>query len=224
MNKLNWIQDVSSSNVDLRVLVRHLQLQRKALYADCLVLGCVILFHIRFYTGEQIQMSSPVSLLSRCIILATESHSGQVDKAGEPYILHPLRVMCDPSLTTEIERCVAVLHDVIEDCPNVNLIGIPHVVYYRVDILSHRPEETYSEFIDRIIRQDPGDGSCIRVKLADIRDNTDPIRLKGITDPELLDILYSLRQRYQRAAQRLLDALDGIAVEKLLRLKKGGTE
>jgi len=31
--------------------------------------------------------------LEDAIALAVESHRGQKDKAGEPYILHPLRVM-----------------------------------------------------------------------------------------------------------------------------------
>jgi (p)ppGpp synthase/HD superfamily hydrolase len=51
--------------------------------------------------------------LNRAIILAVEAHAGQTDKAGDPYILHPLRVML--RFTDPTERIVAVLHDVIED-------------------------------------------------------------------------------------------------------------
>ena len=52
--------------------------------------------------------------LEKAIKIAVEAHSGQVDKGGNPYILHPLRVML--FLDTEEERIVGVLHDVVEDC------------------------------------------------------------------------------------------------------------
>ena len=52
--------------------------------------------------------------LEKAIKIAVEAHTGQLDKGGNPYILHPLRVML--SLKTEEERIVGVLHDVVEDC------------------------------------------------------------------------------------------------------------
>ena len=52
--------------------------------------------------------------LEKAIKIAVEAHTGQLDKGGNPYILHPLRVML--SLNTEEERVVGVLHDVVEDC------------------------------------------------------------------------------------------------------------
>ena len=52
--------------------------------------------------------------LEKAIKIVVEAHTGQLDKGGNPYILHPLRVML--SLKTEEERIVGVLHDVFEDC------------------------------------------------------------------------------------------------------------
>ena len=55
--------------------------------------------------------------LERAMGIAYEVHATQVDKNGEPYFLHPLRVMLsDPAWGLE-ERVVAVLHDVVEDSP-----------------------------------------------------------------------------------------------------------
>lgn len=54
-----------------------------------------------------------MSTLERAIEIAVDAHRGQVDKAGAPYILHPLRVMF--SLRRDDERITAVLHDVVED-------------------------------------------------------------------------------------------------------------
>ena len=54
-----------------------------------------------------------MSTLQKAISIAVEAHEGQVDKGGNPYILHPLRVMM--SLRTIDEMIVGVLHDVVED-------------------------------------------------------------------------------------------------------------
>jgi len=54
-----------------------------------------------------------MATLERAIAIAAAAHAGQVDKAGQPYILHPLRVML--RVATEHERIAAVLHDVVED-------------------------------------------------------------------------------------------------------------
>jgi (p)ppGpp synthase/HD superfamily hydrolase len=53
--------------------------------------------------------------LEHAIHIATEAHRDQLDKAGEPYILHPMRVMED--MISDDEKIVAVLHDVVEKNP-----------------------------------------------------------------------------------------------------------
>ena len=47
-----------------------------------------------------------MSTLERAIAIAAEAHLGQTDRAGEPYILHPLRVMF--GVHSEQERIVDV--------------------------------------------------------------------------------------------------------------------
>jgi len=42
-----------------------------------------------------------MATLEKAILIALEAHQGQTDKAGEPYILHPLRVMFRMSSETE---------------------------------------------------------------------------------------------------------------------------
>ena len=58
-------------------------------------------------------MESGVATLERAIAIAAMAHEGQVDKAGMPYVLHPLRMML--SVDTPEARMAAVLHDVVED-------------------------------------------------------------------------------------------------------------
>ena len=58
------------------------------------------------------QMSA---LLDKAIALATAAHAGQVDRYGQPYILHPLHLMAQ--METAEEKMAAILHDVVEDTP-----------------------------------------------------------------------------------------------------------
>lgn len=51
--------------------------------------------------------------LEKAILIATKAHEGQKDKAGKPYILHPLRVML--RMKTTKDMMAAILHDVVED-------------------------------------------------------------------------------------------------------------
>lgn len=92
-----------------------------------------------------------MSNLDRAIILATRAHSGQIDKSGLPYILHPLRVML--KMTTEEERIIAVLHDVLEDTDvtahDLSAEGFSDEIVEAVQALSRSEDEDYHEFVKR---------------------------------------------------------------------------
>lgn len=135
-------------------------------------------------------MDSIDDILYRSIETAKKYHAGQVDKNGEEYILHPLRVM-EQMETTE-GKIVAVLHDVIEDtaCTKemlFRLIGCEDLVNV-IDLLSRKEEENYFDYIQKV-RSHP---LAKAVKLADLRDN-----LGRPGAPE------SLRRRYQKALRML---------------------
>lgn len=131
--------------------------------------------------------------LSRAIQIAVQAHDGQVDKGGQPYILHPLRVML--AMETEDEQIVAVLHDVGEDgTENDRRNAASILTFAQLDaliILSRPPDETYSAYIDRVA----GRGIATRVKIADLRDNLRPERAAALTP--------SHRLRYEMALERL---------------------
>lgn len=134
--------------------------------------------------------------LERAIVIATEAHAGQIDKAGAPYILHPLRVML--SMDTDDERIAAVLHDVVEDTPwtldALRVEGFSEAVLSAVESVTHRDGESYEEFVDRAGRHPIGR----RVKLADLADNCD---LQRIALPTAKD--FARIERYRRAIERL---------------------
>jgi (p)ppGpp synthase/HD superfamily hydrolase len=139
-------------------------------------------------------------MLDKAILIASTAHQGQMDKAGEPYILHPLRVMF--TRRTETERICAVLHDVIEDT-NITLDylkneGFSEDILSALDALTRRENETYDEFIDRILRNKI---ACY-VKLADLSDNMDLTRIANPTKKD-----YKRIEKYRKAADRILETL-----------------
>lgn len=137
--------------------------------------------------------------LSTAITIATRIHSGKTDKAGEPYILHPLRVML--ACTTMTERIVAVLHDVIEDAVDpdatraeLNRLFNPDILA-AVEALTKRPGEIYDTFIDRCA----ANPLAKTVKIADIKDNMGAERLKLLPGDEANRRYY----KYAAALERL---------------------
>ena len=152
--------------------------------------------------------------LEKAIKIAVEAHTGQVDKGGNPYILHPLRVML--SLDTEEERIVGVLHDVVEDCEGwtwkrLREQGCSDEIIEALKSVSKTPEaekqfkkmddpneklDHYLEFIKRAKFNKIGRN----VKAADIKDNLDISRIDDITESDINRL-----NRY-KAALKLLGA------------------
>lgn len=113
-----------------------------------------------------------MSTLERAVAIAAEGHAGQVDKAGAPYILHPLRVMF--AVETNDERIVAVLHDVVEDCPGwtfdrLSGEGFSDRVIAALQSVTKRDAEDYRDFVQRAAANVIGR----RVKLADLTDTAE---------------------------------------------------
>lgn len=149
-------------------------------------------------------------LLEKAIALATEKHAGQKDKGGQPYILHPLRVMVkaqhemsklskDLVLTTGI---VAVLHDVVEDTDmtfdDLREAGFSSMVVEALQLLTRNRMEDYAIYIDKIVLSE--NPVAITVKLCDLRDNMDVSRLNRPLSQKDQDRL----DKYKAAEWKLL--------------------
>ena len=142
-----------------------------------------------------------MSTLERAVIIAAEAHAGQVDKAGAPYLLHPLRVMLQ--MSSDEERIAAVLHDVVEDSTwsleSLRAEGFSEAVIDAIESVTRRAEESYGAFVRRASQSPIGR----QVKLADLRDNID---LGRIADPTRHD--HARVAKYKRAID-ILEAVDG---------------
>lgn len=133
-----------------------------------------------------------MSTVTKAIEIAARAHAEQTDKVGAPYILHPLRLMMQ--FDTEIEQIAAVLHDVVEDSSyrlaDLQTEGFSAEVLEIVDLLTHRDEDSYERYIERI-HTNP---IARRVKLADLADNMDIKRLDQLTPKALARL-----ERYHKA-------------------------
>jgi GTP diphosphokinase / guanosine-3',5'-bis(diphosphate) 3'-diphosphatase len=139
-----------------------------------------------------------MATLERAIALSAQAHAGQVDKAGQPYILHPLRVIL--SVTGLHERMAAVLHDVVEDTAitleNLRDEGFSEEVIEAVATLTKSLGETRLAAAQRAVVNP----IARRVKLADVTDNMD---LSRIAEPTEND--YARLQEYEKVRELLLN-------------------
>lgn len=119
------------------------------------------------------------------ISLATERHAGQFDKGGRPYILHPLTVMHRLRTDDEELQCIAVGHDLLEDTTvtraDLILAGFSLRVMDGIDVLTKRKEQSQADYRQRV-KSNP---DAIRVKIEDLRHNSDIRRLKGVTEKDI---------------------------------------
>ncbi len=127
-------------------------------------------------------------MIAAAMKIATSAHFGQVDKAGQPYIDHPVRIASMVDGTDA--KVVALLHDVVEDS-TVTLADLGEVFPARivagVDSVTRRSGETYFEFISRAAADPLGK----IVKRADVEDHLGPGHESVIPA--------SLIKRYQKA-------------------------
>ena len=138
-----------------------------------------------------------MSTLERAIAVAAQAHAGQTDKAGEPYILHPLRLML--AMETGLERIVAVLHDVVEDSgitlEKLRAEGFAEEAVAAIDALTKRDGESKMDAAARA----KGNALALRVKLADNADNQDMILTSDPTEADVARI-----EEYRRIRAFLL--------------------
>ena len=129
-----------------------------------------------------------MATIEKAIVIATVAHAGILDKAGQPYILHPLRVMAylkSDEKQIEEKRIVAILHDVIEDTPMTYealiAYGFSEVIIEALKSVTKIEGESKMDAAKRTINNPIGRS----VKLADLKDNMDLRRIKNPTEKDM---------------------------------------
>ena len=139
-----------------------------------------------------------MSTLERAIEIATQAHEGQVDKAGNAYIGHPLRVMAMGK--NEQEKIAGVLHDIVEDTPwtfeMLEAEGFaPEIIAALKCVTKISENEDYDDFIERV-KKNP---LAVAVKINDLTDNMDIRRLPYLSDKDVKRL-----KKYLKAYKKLV--------------------
>ena len=117
-------------------------------------------------------------MLQKAIELAVRAHSQAEDPPGEPYIVHPMRVMLavsqeDDADQDEYLRCAAILHDTLERtrlrAKDLKSAGMPKDVVRAVELLTHEDGTSYADYVVRL----KPNRLARAVKVADLLDNAD---------------------------------------------------
>ena len=144
-------------------------------------------------------------MLDKMLVIATNAHAGQFDRGGNPYILHPLRVMSYLNTDDEELMCTALGHNVIEDTKityrDLRDAGISERVIAGIRALTKLPGQTYDEYKEGVF----ANVDAMRVKMADLRHNTDIRRLKGISEKDIERMV-----KYQKFYLELQARLDNM--------------
>ena len=155
--------------------------------------------HLDFSRGNAMLDQPIPTQLAKAIRIAAEAHEGQLDKAGQPYVLHVLRVMF--GCQSPEAQVAAALHDVVEDTDwtldDLRGEGFSETVVEIVDALTRREGEDYFDFARRAAATPLGR----EVKRADLLDNMDIRRIAHPTEKD-----WERLHRYRKA----LDMIDGL--------------
>ncbi len=134
-------------------------------------------------------------LTNHALRFAYAAHQGQLDYSDVPYIFHPFHLA--EQMEDEYSTAAALLHDVVEDTDysleDLAKEGFPEPVLEAVALLTHDPAVPYLDYVQKIA--DSGNPIARRVKLADLKHNSDPGRLETVTPKD--------EERFKRYRQAL---------------------
>lgn len=118
----------------------------------------------------------------KAIRLMYKYHNGQLDKSGLPYVFHPFTVAFNME---DEETCiVALLHDIVEDTPctieELEGCGFSNEVIEAIKCMTHDDSLEYFEYVKKLSENE----IASKVKIADLKHNSDKTRLDVITEKD----------------------------------------
>jgi len=115
--------------------------------------------------------------------IAKNAFKDKTDKGGNPYFEHCKRVAYNFN-EDQFLYTIAILHDLIEDCPEWNEISLSHLfgenVVKTIVLLTRKKNQDYFDYIEKINES----SWATKVKLADLKDNMDITRLDVMTEKD----------------------------------------
>ena len=132
--------------------------------------------------------------------LCFEAHKDQVDKAGVPYVFHPISLAERFREGQEAETCVALLHDVLEDTDytvdDIRAAGMNAEVIEALLLLNHNPKVEYMDYVRRLSKNN----IARHVKICDLQHNSNLSRLEKVTEKDLKRV-----EKYKEALRILFE-------------------
>ena len=123
------------------------------------------------------------NLTKKALKLCFEAHKEQTDKTGLPYVFHPFHLA--EQMDDEISTVCALLHDVVEDTPytfgDLREMGFPEEVLDVLRLLTHDDATPYMDYVQKL----SSNPTAKKVKLADLRHNSDLTRLDTVDERAL---------------------------------------
>ena len=145
-----------------------------------------------------------IATLDDAVALVVEKFHGVTDKAGQPYVLHCLRVM--HGVNDPLAKQVAVMHDLVEDTDvtfdELRTRGFAASVIEALELVTHDLRDSYADYV---IRLKPNE-LARQVKLSDLRDNYSLDRVAYRESHREQDA--ARIQRYVLSYQFLTDLID----------------
>ena len=127
-------------------------------------------------------MNITPELISRGYAFAAEFHRTQLDKAGEPYIRHPIRVAFAVAHMGPEYELVGLFHDLVEDTPctldDIRKTWGVTIANGVAAITHHDDEDYFGEYLPRVMQN-------LHARSAKKADATDNLkRLHQISDAD----------------------------------------
>ena len=137
-----------------------------------------------------------MSNLGTAIAIAAEAFKNKTDRGGKPYILHCLHVMNKMKYENDEDlMIIAVLHDLVEDTPytftDLEIMGFSKRVINNLVLLTHKKETSYEDYILQIKINSE---DAVKIKMQDLRHNSDITRIKGLREKDFKRI-----EKYHKA-------------------------
>lgn len=140
-------------------------------------------------------------MIEKAFRIVEEAFKDKFDKGGKPYINHLLSV--SSRLTTDEQKTVGLLHDLLEDCPEWTeeklSLEFPNNIVESVVCLTKIKGEKYSDYLYRVKTNE----IALKVKISDLKDNMDITRLSKLTDKDLKRIT-----KYHESYHELINYLN----------------
>lgn len=150
-------------------------------------------------------------MTEQLIEVLIEKFRDKKDRGGHPYIEHIFRVAEEAEALQVGSYITGLIHDALEDtdltADDLFLLGVRNADINRVSVLTRKPDDVYEHYINRIKKyaKQYNDKIILAVKIADLNDNLNASRLKGLNNQDLLRL-----QRYMNARKKLSATLDNL--------------